>query len=1757
MKKRISTVLALLMAAVFGLTLFAPAVTSYAAGETETAAVEEPEKEQVDQPYEQSVTVNKNLKVTAKADAGILPDGAKLKVEPITKGDDYKDIEKKVREDAEEDDKELSGLLAYDISFEADGKEVEPDGKVDVTMKWDDAALPDDVEKDAEVSVLHLTDDDKVVDLTESEDKNNTAEVKTEGEKKAIEKAEMTVEGFSVFAVAWEKSANAVRKAAPASTSNALDVSSYITAADISYVTTDSAGKEKTVYINDNTEIPDTVTKYEINVTYAGISTQDLREKYGKTIYYTLPSQLINPTVASSNVVDAGNNTVGMITAQNNSLEIVFTDDHVSGGNAGSTTSGTFRFRCEVDRTNNTNNPMTISIGNVSKTLKFQVRDIAETGELNIAKSNPVYYQGTDAANEGYLEYTLTVSTGNDAMPEVKVEDSITSGSSYVDGYLVAGTLSGGSVTTLTGTVLASGSTVTVSGESGKSDTRVSISGSNPGTMTWTIGNMAAHETRTLTYRIKLNKDYVGVYNRTGLTNTATPYSKQYSHGQASKSFTPHEEATVNKTVGNVIDNPTDNSGKGTVTIPYTVTITADANNTWPIRHAKINDHLQGSYNSLSDPEKTSVREALCKYARFTDFKIMAGNTDITSTIVNNNNPITYYGYTAGSRNRDYNPSFDIYVGDVAPGTTQTITYNLVIDKTLFTTLSRTWNINNNVSVHTDDSKLNSTGYNASVGSGNSNQTIGTQVWDRKVMGSQLTSALVQDPAGRSKKTVPAGAIKYQVVVNETGKWDLSQATLTDTLGDHLQYTGYLQIDYYETGISYDTKPNDSTAITQLQKQLITSTVYKDIDDIDNDAHTSFTFSPTALGLTQKKGAYLLTYYAVPVNTSNMSSFQASNSFSVSGSVIGPGGSAAISMSASSVSETRVISGGANFSATKRPWYYDSYNNKAYWVIELSGNFIPQGLALKDVPGQNNNTPSYVGAYIGTVDTSLSSDSHLSEAYKNYPAFQKTISSSSLTALTADTDFTISGDTFTFKKNQALSDNQKIYIIVTTQRSLPSGYDKRTTYELQNKLQMEEASETSFRDVNTASLSTKGGGDIFKELGEVVSRDSSGKWTQVTSGKTNSSQVTSNLITSKVNEAGTYIEWRIKVNMLPNLSGTYEVTDTLPEGVEPVYVWYFWIDSSINTAGGENAPTMPAIADLDSSWTDIGLKDIGIVGNTSVKHDAYAYYNESTRQIRFNVGNLKSILPTSSNYTSLNDKRSLEVQVLVKVTDPEFLAGIEKTYTNSVTMKEQDGADVGQDTSGVTTKKSTITKSRGDLSGGKITFTLNVNPLGEDLANGASTLTIVDELSDPLICDLTSIKVKDASNNDITDYIIQDGGKTGSVSTIRFIVPNNQKLTITYDTKPYVQPNATFNIKNTAYWSGSSGGSVSVDDKNIKNSVGGTSTTDHIPEITVKKHDADNISTVLSGATFKLTKVIWNGTNWVEVNPVTSWTQTTGANGEAVFSSDLEYNTAYKLEETSAPNGYEADSIPKYIVVAKSTGTSEGNPTYPADVTTYADQGAIVQYTGDYKFSLDVSNTPKDVYELSVNIKKVDSSNTSKALSGAKFRLYRMNGSTKEYYFSQDSSTKEITWSSTDTPNEFTTDSKGQISLTLPRRKSGNTGYAQTIYYLEEITAPDGYNKLTKPVSFMVNSSGEIAATTVTDGKTSDGVEVDTSVSIVASTTANLTYTITVTNTPGTPLPEAGGTGTRIFTVLGLLLIFTAGILLGRRGYLRRHRTKN
>ena len=187
-----------------------------------------PDSEQVQtvQPYESSYEDN-DVVIRVSAEAGIVPEGAVLSVTPIVKRDVTDDMtdeekaqveavnaqydltEKKLTEDSQAKEETMEGFLAYDISFLVDGVEVEPSGDVNVTMEFKQAALPEGVSEDAEVSVKHLKEEAAAVDGVVVEDMAEKASVQTT-DAAAVEKVELRAESFSTYTVTWSTNSRRV-----------------------------------------------------------------------------------------------------------------------------------------------------------------------------------------------------------------------------------------------------------------------------------------------------------------------------------------------------------------------------------------------------------------------------------------------------------------------------------------------------------------------------------------------------------------------------------------------------------------------------------------------------------------------------------------------------------------------------------------------------------------------------------------------------------------------------------------------------------------------------------------------------------------------------------------------------------------------------------------------------------------------------------------------------------------------------------------------------------------------------------------------------------------------------------------------------------------------------------------------------------------------------------------------------------------------------------------------------------------------------------------------------------------------------------------------------------------------------------------------------------------------------------------------------------------------------------------------------------
>ena len=198
---------------------------------------------------------------------------------------------------------------------------------------------------------------------------------------------------------------------------------------------------------------------------------------------------------------------------------------------------------------------------------------------------------------------------------------------------------------------------------------------------------------------------------------------------------------------------------------------------------------------------------------------------------------------------------------------------------------------------------------------------------------------------------------------------------------------------------------------------------------------------------------------------------------------------------------------------------------------------------------------------------------------------------------------------------------------------------------------------------------------------------------------------------------------------------------------------------------------------------------------------------------------------------------------------------------------------------------------------------------------------------------------------------------------------------------------------------------------------------------------------------------------------------------------------------------------------------------------TAADSAAVT--SGSAIAGAEITAELINAYELkktSVTLKKVDKDDVGEEnpdlLKGATFVLSKYN--------SAEFREKDETWGTAG--SKVLEDTKRPDGTYLLNGKFTFDDLTIGYYQLEETAFPDGYVQLTSNPTFKVeaNGSNELFITIINNP--------DNLLRLVDGE-----LTIVVGNTPGVELPHTGGPGTRLFTILGSILILGAGVLLWRR----------
>ena len=1476
-----------------------------------------------------------------------------------------------------------------------------------------------------------------------------------------------------------------------------VSVENYITGATLYYRTDENAAWTN---VSGATDIPGDAD-FKLEISYGNVPIDTLLAADGK-MTYTLPALFRNAT--ANGKITSGSAEVGTITVANNTVTLAFDTTWLAKQKTETNTviSGDFFVEAEVNLSQvGEDRTAQIFIGKTTINIDFAGDIVAKYGNVDLSKTVSAISEETDG---DYLTYTLTVKAGADGCPEVKVVDTFAD-TQHIEEYV--GVTGGSSATNDTDGPTETGGTGSVYiGAAPTEDQPIpDPAGENPtkpGTLVWDIGDMAANETRTLTYRVKLKDAYTGVTAKGNLQNTANVYSKTYQRDSDTVTFTPRAGATMSKVASTFTSGE---NGGGTIT--YTIWVQAYANNSYVLDNVKIMDALDGSIDHLNGT-LAAIRQYLSYDANSFHLYRGGSNGQNGSSGLTEITAGTTLNITDTDNDGKKNDSFTYYVGSLAPGESKTLTYTVNVEPGVFVAAgNKDFKINNRACIYTDDSREDGglwlNGYMTS-------KTIDRKVWSRKLAGGKQEtestvsmSGSVYDATGSSVTqitspdsgfTVPAGSYKYQVAANEAGDWDLSSASMADSLGSqYMEFVGYVRVEAYTISSNAPGSGlDDAAAIANLSGRTPDQTVWVKVD-----GQTSFSFTPEQIGLDGTQ-AYLLTYYAQPTNIDGITQVVVSNRFELTGEV-GIGNFRYV-LTGIGAEASVVVAGSNSFAAEKQSWYYeepqvtagDFANGALYWVIKVDGTILPKGTAIRDVTNAVGGSAhyirdtSFVGVYTGNLGTNSLAD---------YADLDSLIASDLLTALESS-NYTVAKNSFslTLTLNTKISlEGDSLYLIVKTDPSKRPA-NKRDAFTYNNKLQSS-SDGTNWLDHNTASKTLYGSENIFKELGRVFTYPGSGNST--TDIKPGTRQAIS---TDALNGAGTYVAWQIHVNYEGSLSGRYRVVEQIPVGMEVTYVRIWWLGDKYKAVLQDSKPTFvqltaEEIAALGGSWTEHAKT---LPSNNAGKQTNYYYTNG--QQVIWDIVNLVA----GGGY---RDDYAVEIQIVCKITDPDvLLGGVSKEFNNVVSLQNSEGTTIGNDSNGVTIGKQTLSKQgtyNPETNGGRYPFKITLNGLGEDLVSGADTITLVDELSDTLILDTASIQVV----NTKTGEVVSNWTASVEGQTLKIVLPDNLPLTVTYETTVNAAPGQTISISNNAHWKGyttPSGGSVEV--KEFHYSSGGTAGADTSPSVTVKKLDQYNTSQTLSGATFTLVEGTYADGTFTPTTDGLSLTGTTGEDGTLTFGKTSEqtmsYNIVYCLTETVAPEGYVLDAVPHYFAVAKQQEDGKC-PTFPNGVTVWYQSADYTYQAYNHKGEATVAKAFLDA-----------GGNHLAKIDGAyRFGIYAEANPTGNPL-----QTVTITYAnSTVTPESGTAKF---TNLTL--------GKMYYIYELDDNGVPiRGDNTLAtvNGANFLVNYSNGPAVT------------------IPGSGTA--AAAVTVTNQVCYPeLPHTGGAGTTLYTKGGVLLTASAMFLL-------------
>lgn len=192
------------------------------------------------------------------------------------------------------------------------------------------------------------------------------------------------------------------------------------------------------------------------------------------------------------------------------------------------------------------------------------------------------------------------------------------------------------------------------------------------------------------------------------------------------------------------------------------------------------------------------------------------------------------------------------------------------------------------------------------------------------------------------------------------------------------------------------------------------------------------------------------------------------------------------------------------------------------------------------------------------------------------------------------------------------------------------------------------------------------------------------------------------------------------------------------------------------------------------------------------------------------------------------------------------------------------------------------------------------------------------------------------------------------------------------------------------------------------------------------------------------------------------------------------------------------------------------------------------------------TTTETHTYTFGFTINKVDDKNA--ALANAEFKIYKEDGDGK-FDSSKDVALTFVNKGTSDGVTKYMLDEDQAGEPTTIKTDANDfmvCGLGEGTYWIEEVNAPEGYNKLSGPMKVTIsaefNNDGTIKSHTI-NVFNPDGSQITGE----GAPSHENDHLITIVNKTGAELPGTGGMGTVIFTVVGVAVVAGGAIWMVQR----------